>query len=230
VEVTPAYEAVLAAGAAERHAEHVRGMRRAFEARTGAFTPEDPWFEARSRAFWDDAVTAGGFARHVAAEVAESPWVDAFGRAHRGLFLARLDVDADDTARLDAGAFGAAGTARLDAELWVLEDVWGGADFLVGAPGEGLREALLASIHSGSLLDGRVVARDEPTMLALLPGAVFHPADATEPIHVVLEAARARDVATGTVLDALLRMERNLRSLSRVKAAYAYRPDALWKP
>ena len=32
---------------------------------------------------------------------------------------------------------------------------------------------------------------------------------------------------TDDVLDALLRMERTFRSLSRVKAAYAYRPEAL---
>jgi len=223
VEVTPAYEAVLAAGAAERHAAHVLAMRRAFEARTGAFTPEDPWFEARSRAFWDDAVTSGGFARHVRGDLAAGlgagamdeararPWLDAFGRAHRGLFRAFRAREEED-------------------DLWVLEDVWGGAELIVRAPGEGLKEAILASIYSRSLLDGRVVARDDPPSLALLPGAVFHPADATGPILAVLAAARARDVSTGTVLDALLRMERSLRSLARVKAAYAYRPDVLWKP
>ena len=43
----------------------------------------------------------------------------------------------------------------------------------------------------------------------------------------VLAAARARSLPTGDTLDALLRMERTLRSLSRVKAAYAYRPEAL---
>jgi hypothetical protein len=32
---------------------------------------------------------------------------------------------------------------------------------------------------------------------------------------------------TGEALDSLLRMARTLRSLSRVKAGYAYRPDAL---
>jgi hypothetical protein len=56
---------------------------------------------------------------------------------------------------------------------------------------------------------------------------VFHPRHATAAIGPVLAAARASELSTDDVLDALLRMERTLRSLSRVKAAYAYRPDAL---
>jgi hypothetical protein len=43
----------------------------------------------------------------------------------------------------------------------------------------------------------------------------------------VLDAARAAALPADDALDALLRMERTLRALSRVKAAYAYRPDAL---
>jgi hypothetical protein len=63
--------------------------------------------------------------------------------------------------------------------------------------------------------------------VALLPGAVFHPREATSAIPPVLDAARSRSLPTRDTLDALLRMERMLRSLSRVKAAYAYRADAL---
>jgi hypothetical protein len=43
----------------------------------------------------------------------------------------------------------------------------------------------------------------------------------------VLVAARAAELAVDETLDRLLVMERVLRSLSRVKAAYAYRADAL---
>jgi len=56
---------------------------------------------------------------------------------------------------------------------------------------------------------------------------VFHPRDATPCIEPVLAAARARAMSTTETLDALLRMNRALRSLSRVKVAYAYRPEAL---
>jgi hypothetical protein len=43
----------------------------------------------------------------------------------------------------------------------------------------------------------------------------------------VLAAARARGLSGAETLDALLRMQRAHRSLSRVKVAYAYRVEAL---
>jgi hypothetical protein len=43
----------------------------------------------------------------------------------------------------------------------------------------------------------------------------------------VLEKAPSAKRTTGDVLDALLRMERELRSSARVKAAYAYRLEKL---
>jgi hypothetical protein len=75
-----------------------------------------------------------------------------------------------------------------------------------------------------------VVGADEPLEVALLPGAIYHPHDATSAIEQVIGAARARDLTTDDTLDALLRMERSLRALSRVKAAYAYRAEALSSP
>jgi hypothetical protein len=181
-------------------------MRADFEARTGAFSPEDPWFEERSRAFWCDAVTAGRFGREVAAELTddERAWLAPLERAHRGLFRA-------------------AGAASDEGD--VLVDVWSGAELAVSLLDEASRAELDAG--AGQLFDARVVGCDEPFVVALLPGAVFHPRDATAAIEPVLAAARARRLPTGDTLDALLRMQRTLRSLSRVKAAYAYRPDAL---
>src|SRR5580700_5242471 len=52
-----AVESVCALGLLASHRERTASMRRAFEERTGAFGPDDPWFEARSRAFWDDVMT-----------------------------------------------------------------------------------------------------------------------------------------------------------------------------
>jgi hypothetical protein len=175
-------------------------MRADFEARTGAFVPEDPWFEERSRAFWCDAVTTGRFGREVVAELGpeEQAWLGPLERAHRGLFRA---------------------------EGSLLVDAWSGAELLVTTLDEGSRAELDAS--AGQLFDARVVGADEPFVVALLPGAVFHPRDATAAIAPVLAAAHTRAMATGDVLDALLRMGRSLRSLSRVKASYAYRADAL---
>ena len=200
-----AYEAIVAQGASPLFAPRVLSMHQAFEARTGAFTPEDAWFEVRSRAFWDDAVTRQGFGREASASLSEEAraFVPMLERAHRGLFT------------VDAG-----GGRRL------LRDVWSGASFLVDEIDDGMRDALAAASapFDARLVGGIVLGSPR---VALLPGAVFHPAEAIEPIEKVLDAARAADMPTEATLDALLRMERSLRSLARMKAAYAYRPSAL---
>jgi len=183
-------------------------MREAFETRTGAYGPEDPWFEPRSRAFWDDALTTQGFARlaapHAGEEVAAV--VSRFDRAHRGLFVVE-DVD-------DRGA--------------LLVDLWSGAELLV----RHLDEAQAVTLeHAEGAIDARVVAGPAEDgavpPLFVLPGALHHAADAMESLVKVVGAARERDMKTGDALDALLRMELVLRSSSRVKAAFAYRVESL---
>ncbi len=175
-------------------------QRRLLEARTGAFEPEDAWFEERSRAFWCDAVTRARFGRDVAASLTgdERAWLGPLERAHRGLF-------------------------RADGRILV--DVWSGAEIRLTLIDDGSRAELDAA--AGQLFDARVLGADDPVTVALLPGAVFHPRQATAAIAPVLAAARAASLSTHETLDALLRMERTLRALSRVKAAYAYRPEAL---
>jgi hypothetical protein len=197
---------IVQMGGAPEHAERVAALRAAFEQRTGAFAPEDPWFEERSRAFWCDAVTRGRFGRTVepALEAGDRAWVDPLERAHRGLFRA-------------AGASSARGRH--------LVDVWSGAEFVLTA----LEDESRAELDAGAeqLFDARVVGGGETPVVALLPGAIFHPPQATAAIEPVLQAARASRLPTHDVLDALLRMERSLRALSRVKTGYAYRPEAL---
>jgi hypothetical protein len=128
----------------------------------------------------------------------ERVWLGPLERAHRGLFRA---------------------------EGTLLVDEWSGAELVVTSMDEASRAELDAA--AGQLFDARVVGTDEPYVVALLPGAVFHSRDATAAIAPVLAAAHARTLPTTDALDALLRMARMFRSLSRVKAAYAYRPDAL---
>lgn len=77
-------------------------LRNAFQARTGAFRAEDPWFETRTRAFWDDALTTQRFGQEAGEDVR-------FGRAHRGFFVVE---EVDDRAS-------------------VLVDLWSGAELLV---------------------------------------------------------------------------------------------------
>ncbi len=196
------YDAIVELGARPAAEATTRELRRAFETRTGGFGPDDPWFEARSQAFWDDALTRGRFGRSVAASLPEAAhaFLGPLERAHRGLFR-----------------------VERDGASWVLVDLWSEAELLIEPPEAGLREALDAA----SLLDGRVVGTPDPPRATLLPGAVFHPEDAKGPIEKVLEVARTRGLSGEEALDALLRMERNLRSHSRVKAAYAYRVESL---
>jgi hypothetical protein len=193
-------------GAKERQAR-VSAMRAAFEARTGAFAPEDGWFEERSRAFWSDSVTSGRFGREVeeALTPEERAWLGALEHAHRGLF------------RAESGVRGR-----------TLVDVWSGAEIALTLVGDESQAELDAA--TGQLVDARIVGGSDPLVLALLPGAIFHPRNATEVIEQLVKTAHARALATHEALDALLRMERTLRALSRVKATYAYRAEALSAP
>jgi hypothetical protein len=196
-----AFYAIQLALGAEEHAARIAEARRAFEKRAGAFGPEDPWFEARSRAFWDDAVTCAELAELARGELPDAAraWLEPLSRAHRGLF------------------------ERTDDPGTVLRDLVSGAELIVDVVDAGTRDALDALGDAAAPFDGRVVAGGSPVRIALLPGAVFHPDDAGEPIAKLLETPRARDLAPAALLDALLRMELSLRKLSRVKASYAYR-------
>jgi hypothetical protein len=212
-----AYDAVVALGAGAL-ADDARRMRELFQKRTGAFRPDEPSghtdfgaFEARSRAFWDDALTTQGFAVLAAEHLDDDARTRAarfrFSRAHRGLFRA-CDVD-------DRGAR--------------LVDVWSGAELVVGHLDEAQAVALE---HAEGLMDARVVATspDSDThafSLFVLPGAFHHAADASDAAMGVVAAARERKVATGDLFDALMRMDLVFKASSRVKAAFAYRVDSL---
>jgi hypothetical protein len=196
-----AYAALLAELGRQEHAQAVARARAEFQSRTGAFGPEDPWFEARSGAFWDDAVTSGGLGR-LATKGPAAAQAPNFARGHRGLFVVGKD----------------------DEDGLVLSCLITHVELMIDEMEPGTRDAVDAA---AAPFDGRVVASGSPMRVALLPGAVFHPEDAAEPIDRVLQAATARGLTTGQTLDALLKMELSLRSLSRVKASYAYRLEAL---
>ena len=107
-------------------------------------------------------------------------------------------------------------------------DAWSGAELQITVLEDESRAELEAATEQ--FFDARVVASADPWTIALLPGAIFHPRNATACIDPVLVAAHTRGLSTHETLDALLRMERTLRSLSRVKAGFAYRPEALTPP
>jgi hypothetical protein len=196
-----AHEAIVAMAARPEHAARAAEMRRVFEERTGHFGNLD--FEARTRAFWDDALTRQRFARDVEKGLPPpaAAWVPGLTHAHRGLFRAEV-------------AFG----------RQVLVDVWGGARFFVDEIDEASRDAVDAA---SAPFDARLAAHPDEPVIAMLPGAIFHPAEAASAMDKVIATARERALGTDDVLDALLRMELSLRTLSRVKPAYAYRTEAL---
>ena len=210
MDVAAAVDAMLALAAAPSRQERVLAMRAEFEARTGGFSPRDSFFEARSAAFWDDALTRGAFGRELAAELTDEAraLVEPFARAHRGLFSVARPLEGRDRVEPHDDAF-------------LLVDVWSGTELVAEPSAPGLRDALASA---SGLVDARVVGAGR---IAVLPGAVFHHADALAPTLALLPEAHARGLSTHDALDALLRMDRALRTLSRVKPAFAYRKEAL---
>lgn len=204
-DLVAAYETLISLGDKGDLAERAAQMRLEYQRRTGAFGPEDPWFEARARAFWDDALATQGFGP-LAADHLNDDRLRAFAaviaRAHRGFFVVE-DIE-DRKAQL--------------------VDVWSGAHLLVRPLDE---TQVLTLEHAEGAMDARVTAGPSGTDLFLLPGVYHHPADALEPAIDVLTAARERGMPTGDVMDALMRMELVLRSSSRVKAGFAYRVESL---
>jgi hypothetical protein len=202
--VAAAYEVIVSLGDAGDLGDHATRMRKEFQRRTGAFGPEDAWFEARARAFWDDALTTQGFAALAADHLDEHARRIAalLERSHRGFFI----VDEVD----DRGA--------------CLVDVWSGAELLVRHIDE--TQALTLE-HAEGAMDARVTAGPSGSDLFLLPGAYHHAADALEPAIDVLVAAQERGMTSQQALDALMRMDLVFRSSSRVKAGFAYRVESL---
>jgi hypothetical protein len=204
-QIAAAYEAMVGLGDTGDLAAAAREMRAEFQRRTGAFGPEDPWFENRARAFWDDALVGQGFARKAAAHLGaerEEAIAACFERSHRGFFLVE----------------------EVDERQAHLADVWSGAELLVRVIDE---TQALALEHAEGPMDARVSAIPGSHDLVVLPGAYHHPLDALEPAIDVLLAARERGLETKDALDALMRMELILRSSSRVKAPFAYRIENL---
>jgi hypothetical protein len=225
-DITPAklvlaYDGIVALGDAGALGAEAARMREDFQRRTGAYGPEDPWFESRARAFWDDALVSRGFAdlalEHVHAhgtdELDETTRAVArlLRRAHRGFFHVE---------ELAAHASSSRSRARL-------LDLWSGAELYVQPIDEAQAIALE---HAEGAMDGRVAASPGGAELWLLPGAYHHTADALEPAIDVLVAAQERGMTTEAALDALLRMDLVFRSSSRVKAGFAYRPSHLVVP
>lgn len=200
------YEELIERAARAPLSDRSQALRRAFFERSGRYEPDHPSAGSRDAAGWEDALVRGGLAQALAEgfeDVAERGIVLALARAHRGIFVFE----------------------RLEDSI-VARDLWSRAEFVVLPRDDVGRELSRGGLAADSpLCQARLLA--SPDGCAVLPGTIFHPADARDAIERVLAAARGEARDTDEVLDALLRMEHTWRTLSRVKVGYAYRPEAL---
>jgi hypothetical protein len=208
--VTPVVQAVyswlLERASEPPHAAHAGGLRAAFAQRCGETPGDDPRAEARQGAGWEDALIEGGLAKKLAA----------------GL----TDPAECEVARLIAGAQRGVYVFEADRRSLRAVDLWSRAVFVMAERDHVCRELDRRALsHDSPICQGHILASNEGCLL--LPGTIFHPIDARAPIVGTLERARERRLPRRAVLDALLSMEHAFRTLSRVKVAFAYRPEAL---
>jgi hypothetical protein len=205
-ELDAVYAELLERGSRPPHDERSRRLRERFLERCGRFEPDHPAAAARESAAWEDAMVRGGLLGVLADELQDS--------AERAIAVALLHAQ--------RGVFA---FERVDGQLLAL-DLWSRAQFVV-VPRDGIgRDVASAGVHYDSPpCQARVVATAEGVVV--LPGAIFHPADARGAIEGALADARKRRLDTDQALDALLRMEHTWQTMSRVKVAYAYRADSM---
>lgn len=122
------------------------------------------------------------------------------------------------------GALPALLTFQDHCGLLVAEDLWSGAAWWI-APADDVGRDISMQLPDSPIAQCRVVVHSSGCVI--LPGVVFHPADALEPIRATLQRARGLGLTTQQLMEALLRMEHSWQTLSRVKVAYAYRAEAL---
>jgi hypothetical protein len=205
--VTPELDAVYAEllerASRAPHVERAQALRERFFERCGRFEADHPAAGSRDAAAWEDALVRGGLARLLGDDLsdpAEREVARSFARAQRGVFVfARESVDL------------------------VARDLWSGAQFLVLARDGVGRDVASAGLREDSPpCQARLLAT--PEGCALLPGHVFHPADARGALEELLRLALDAGLDADDVLDRCLYMEHTFQTMSRVKVAYAYRP------
>lgn len=181
--------------------------REAFHECAGAFEPGDPDYEPRIQFFLDwylcawispDGTRPG---ERVAREPLERELALACARAERSLFL----------------------VTGLDGDQVRLSDPLAGGRYRVVRP-EPL--AGLERLREGDLFDGHLVVLGE--RIHVMPGRIFHPPEAHEPLAAILERARAeRTFERPVLLDALLRMQMRLERFTSMRAKHIYRWESL---
>jgi len=210
LEVTPGlqsiYDRIVARAAASPFDERSQRLRAEFGRRCGGCDGGDFSAERREIAAWEDALVCSGLGRDVAEALGDEDsrqlgW--AFESAVRGVF-----------------------TFEPIAGHLVAHDLWSGVDLLIVREDTMGRELVVPGSDQGAPpCQARLLASLDGCVV--LPGVLFHPAEALPLLQQTLSVARQRRLGTDSVLDAVLRMEQRWRTLSRVKVGYAYRAEFL---
>jgi hypothetical protein len=216
------YDELLARAAVPPFRDAAERRRRAFFGRTGQLGDDHPAFAARLAAAWEDALVGrnGG----IGASASASCLADTLGET--------LEDEAErDIAHLLAR--GQRGLFELcaEGEHRFVHDHLGGGSFLllrgdpVGRSARGDAKSSRQGDADVGFVIGRVIgAYDGCT---LLPGLVWLPAEASSLLPALLAEARQRQLGRDEILDALLRMDHALMTLSRVKVSFAFRAASL---
>ncbi len=197
------YDELIARATTPPHAEPFDRWVQGFLARTGVFPADHPESVRRLEAAREDALCRGGWAARLLPRLSdpgEQTLASLIPRAHRGVF-----------------------SFETVAGVHVVQELLSGAAFVLVRRDSVGREVVDDNL--GSLCVGRIVGASDGC--AMLPGVVFHRADATACIESVVKVARDRGVPADQVCDALLRMDFALLTMSRIRPAFAYRPELL---
>lgn len=194
---------------AAQFAAEVARIRASFERASGAFTPDDPFYEERAAALWDRVLTDPDVVARLAET--EPPWiVQGLGRAQRGLYEARVEGEDLDLSCVLSGAMFR--LSRADSAHVSLRT---GRELV---PGE--------------RLDAFVVPT--PEGVSLLPSVLAHPASARTAMDAVIGASIGPPTAGHAIdraeryalLDLLLGMRHRLKTQGRMRPEVVYRVSA----
>lgn len=172
-----------------------------FHRRTGPFEVGDPWYEERTRFFFEWYLADQGGARR---------WLDAH-------------PDATETERRAARALATSARSLYSVRepgadgVLVLDDRLAGGRFVLEA-------SHAPPLSVGDTFDGRLVALE---VLVLTKGIIFHPAQTFEALDALLAAVTPLEGDRVAILDGLLRMRMRLDRFTSIRARHIYRVEAL---
>jgi hypothetical protein len=212
------YEELVERAARPPFASAAEAGRAAFFARTGALPDDHPQFAARLAAAWEDALVQAAHPDQGPLAVG-TPLIATVGQTLED------EAERDIAALLAAGQRGLFEVRATGEHRFLFDHLRGGSFLLLRNDELGRTAPRRPRDPAPGLIVGRLVgAYDGCT---LLPGLIFLPPDATPLLPPILAEARTRGLGDDAVLDALLRMDHTLHTLSRVKAGFAFRSASL---